>query len=127
MPRMKAVEEEELVGIGVGGWKKGASNMIVNDKLVPIDDVDVNTFLGAIAACTAKKVSLLLPALKSIIVIVKAYGDSDTEEISYLALEVSYEGENDLEPNVVEKAMEFCPILKFLGDKIRRVSISPGI
>lgn len=124
MTKAEIVKEAEIVGMGIGGIKRGISKMIMNDTLVPIDQVNVNTFLGSIAACTAKKVSLLIPGIKSIVVIVKAYGDVDAERIDYLSLEVSYESESEIQSSLVEKALWLCPILNFLRDKIEKVSIS---
>lgn len=122
----KAVKEAEIVGMGVGGVKRGLSKVIMNDSLVPMESVNVNTFLGAIAACTAKKILALIPKIKNVVVIVKAYGSMEAETIEYLSIEVSYDGEEEIPRTVVEKALWLCPILNFLRDKISDVTINSG-
>ncbi len=111
----------ELVGIGVGGVRSGSDRALLNGSFVDLDWVNVNAFLGVIAACSAKKITALVPGLSMVVVSVYAYGSLEKEEISWL--EVSVEARGSASKETVLDALWKCPIMRFMKDKIRNVTI----
>jgi len=113
--------EAELVGLGVGGARRGSTSVLVNDEYVPMDEVNVTAFLGVAAGCSAKKILSLLPGLESVVVALAAMGSIEAEEIRWL--EVSIRAKGRVTGEDVIGAFWKCPIMRFLRDKIRDVRV----
>lgn len=112
----------ELLGLGVGGVSRGAKKAVVDELLIPVDQVNVNTFLGVVAACASKKLLSLYDGLKAVAVALYAYGDPE-DGIEWLEAEVEAHGEGVGEADIVEGLWK-CPIMGFLRDKVKRVKVT---
>ena len=110
-----------LVGLGVGGVTRGSDEALVGRLKMPVDEVNLNTFLSVAAACSAKKILAELPGAEAVGVAVYALGDPDSGRVEYLEVEVEVLGRAG-EREVVE-ALWSCPIMGFLRDKVRGVRV----
>lgn len=117
--------DSELIGLGVGGVTRGVSKAVVGDILVPLDQVNVNTFLSMAAACASKKLLNLYDGLEAVAVAIYAYGSLEEERIDWLEAEVEAKRKNRgvTEEMVLDGFWE-CPIMRFLRDKIRGVKVT---
>jgi len=113
--------EADLVGLGVGGARRGGTSVLVNEEYVPMDKVNVSTFLGVAAGCAAKKILSLLPGLESVVVALAAMGSMEAEEIRWL--EVIIRARGRVSEEEVLGVFWRCPIMMFLRDKIRDVRV----
>jgi len=113
--------EAELVGLGVGGARRGSMSVLVNEEYVPVDEVNVSAFLGVAAGCAARKILSLLPGLDSIVVALAAMGSVEAEEIRWLEATIRARGRVSGEE--VLDAFWRCPIMRLLREKIRDVRV----
>ena len=118
---MPGVVSGGLVGLGVGGVARGSGEALVGRLKMPVDEVNLNTFLSVAAACSAKKILAGLPGADAVGVAVYARGDPGSGRVEYLEIEVEVLGRVE-ERDVVE-ALWSCPIMGFLRDKVRGVRV----
>jgi len=111
----------DLVGLGVGGVRKGSSEAIVGNLSIPLEEVNVNLFLAVAAACSAKKIVSELAGVEAVGVAVYARGDPGVQRIDYLEVEVEVAG--DVSEQDVEGALWGCPIMSFLRERVKRVGV----
>ncbi len=117
--------DSELVGLGVGGVTRGVSKAVVGDILVPLDQVNVNTFLSMAAACASKKLLNLYEELEAVAVALYAYGSLEEERIDWLEAEVEARRKSkDITEKMVIEGFWKCPIMRFLRDRIRGVKVT---
>ncbi len=117
--------DSELVGLGVGGVTRGVSKAVVGDILVPLDQVNVNTFLSMAAACASKKLLSLYEGLEAVAVALYAYGSLEEERIDWLEAEIEARSKSkDVTEELILDGFWRCPIMRFLKDKIRGVKVT---
>ena len=113
--------EAQLLAAGMGAYARGSTGSIVGRVIVPSEYVNVELFLGSIAACAAKKIATTIPAIERIVVIVKAYGTPEAG-MQRLAIEIYYDSRKELAREELESAAWSCPIMSFLRDKIESLT-----
>lgn len=113
---------EDLVGLGVGGVRRGSREALVGNATLPLELVDLNMFLSLAAACSAKKIMTLLDAVEAVGVAVYARGDAGSGRVDYLEVEVEALG--GVGEGEVLGAFWQCPVMGFLRDKVRGVRVS---